>query len=509
MPIQFIILPTDALLYLLVVVGVAFAFWAQKREHIRVPWQHVCQNHIAVASMTILGFFLVIGLLDSVHFQVALPTIEKNHQVQYGAEVHSVLDVLMSPAGKNDEQTYSAPFAHHLFSKQTITLPNGKQWRLYPHLVHATSETVSKDVMYALTSALLKIGIISGLIIALHYLRHYYTKTRTIPTTQPYQNFQNNSYHGEQIHPHLPSSGNFVSGLEGIVGVGEDAAVGITDKAARKSAGTTFSTFIITFSILLFIVFVCSYLSKHFHIFGTDKVGQDVYYQAIKSIRTGIILGTLTTLVMLPFALLLGPMAGYFGGFIDDIIQYIYTTLSSIPGVLLIAASVLALQIFITNHPELFNTLAGRADARLLALCFILGITSWTGLCRLLRGESLKLREMDYVQAARALGVSHFKIIIRHILPNVMHIVIISVVLDFSGLVLAEAVLTYVGVGVDPTTNSWGNMINTARLELARDPVVWWPLAAAFVLMFTLVLTANLFADVVRDAFDPRIKHEA
>ena len=93
----------------------------------------------------------------------------------------------------------------------------------------------------------------------------------------------------------------------------------------------------------------------------------------------------------------------------------------------------------------------------------------------------------------------------RHILPNVMHIILITVVLDFSALVLTEAVLSYVGVGVDPTTLSWGNMINSARLELAREPLVWWPLVAAFVFMFTLVLAANLFADTVRDAFDPRI----
>ena len=157
-----------------------------------------------------------------------------------------------------------------------------------------------------------------------------------------------------------------------------------------------------------------------------------------------------------------------------------------------------------SNHPDLFSTMAQRADIRLLALCIILGITSWSGLCRVLRGETLKLREMDYTQAARALGVGEFKIILKHILPNVLHIVLIAVVLDFSMLVLAEAVLSYVGVGVDPTTLSWGNMINAARLELAREPIVWWPLLAAFIFMFTLVIAANLFADAVRDAFDPR-----
>ena len=209
---------------------------------------------------------------------------------------------------------------------------------------------------------------------------------------------------------------------------------------------------------------------------------------------------------MMPFALLFGTMAVFFGGKIDDVIQYVYTTLSSIPGVLLIAASVLSLQIYISNHPEIFPTLASRADARLLALCMILGVTSWTGLCRLLRAETLKLREIDFINAARALGVKNFNIIFRHILPNVMHIVLITIVLDFSGLVLAEAVLSYVGVGVDPSSISWGKMINSGRLELAREPVVWWPLLAAFIFMFALVLSANLFSDAVRDAFDPRVR---
>jgi peptide/nickel transport system permease protein len=110
------------------------------------------------------------------------------------------------------------------------------------------------------------------------------------------------------------------------------------------------------------------------------------------------------------------------------------------------------------------------------------------------------------VLASRALGASNFSILHKHILPNLMHLVMIAVVLDFSGLVLAEAVLSYVGVGVDPSMISWGNMINSARLEMARDPVVWWSLTAAFISMFILVLAANLFADVVRDAFDPRMQ---
>lgn len=262
--------------------------------------------------------------------------------------------------------------------------------------------------------------------------------------------------------------------------------------------------FFITLACLLIIAVVTLDLSKFYAIFGTDKIGQDMFYATIKSIRTGVVIGSLTTLFMLPFAILFGTLAGYLGGWVDDLIQYVYTTLSSIPGVLLITASVLALQVFIIDHPQLFPDLASRADARLFILCAILGITSWTDLCRLIRGETLKLREMDFVQAAKVMGVSSQKIIARHIVRNVQHIILITMVLDFSGLVLAEAVLSYVGVGVDPSTISWGNMINSARMELAREPVVWWPLTAAFVFMFPLVFAANLFSDAIRDAFDPK-----
>ena len=139
-------------------------------------------------------------------------------------------------------------------------------------------------------------------------------------------------------------------------------------------------------------------------------------------------------------------------------------------------------------------------------LCAVLGLTGWAGLCRLLRGETLKLRELEYVQAANAFGISHARIMSRHIFPNVAHLMLIVTVLEFSSLILYEAVLSYVGVGVDPSMNSFGGMINLARNEMSRDPVVWWSFASAFGFMVTLVLAANLFADGVRDAFDPRAR---
>ena len=156
--------------------------------------------------------------------------------------------------------------------------------------------------------------------------------------------------------------------------------------------------------------------------------------------------------------------------------------LSSVPNVLLIAACVLMVQVFLDKNPELFETGAERADLKLFLLCAVLGLTGWAGLCRLLRGETLKLRELEYVQAANAFGVPHARIMRRHIFPNVAHLMLIVTVLEFSSLILYEAVLSYVGVGVDPSMNSFGGMINLARNEMSRDPVVWWSFAAAFAL---------------------------
>jgi len=158
------------------------------------------------------------------------------------------------------------------------------------------------------------------------------------------------------------------------------------------------------------------------------------------------------------------------------------------------------------KHPDWFETGAERADVKVFLLCVILGITGWATLCRLVRAETLKLRELEFVQAATAFGVGAPRIMARHILPNVMHLVLITTVLGFSDLILYEAVLTYVGVGVDPSMSSFGGMINLARAEMSRDPLVWWSFVAAFAFMVALVLAANLFADGVRDAFDPRAR---
>jgi peptide/nickel transport system permease protein len=138
------------------------------------------------------------------------------------------------------------------------------------------------------------------------------------------------------------------------------------------------------------------------------------------------------------------------------------------------------------------------------SMSIALGITGWVSLCRLTRGETMRQSERAYVAAARALGQSHSAIITRHLLPNVMHLVLINFVLGFSGIVLSEAVLSYLGVGVPVGTASWGTMIDAGRSELSRDPAVWWNIVSASVALFILVLSLNRLGDALRRAFDPR-----
>jgi peptide/nickel transport system permease protein len=440
---KLVLLWSDALFFLLLAAAVIGGVWAARVEHLRLSWRKVGEHPVGMAAATLLLAFVAVAALDSLHYRERLP----GEQEHYAVEVRSALDALLAGLRTRGEKTYSAPLATHLFAKETV---ESDQSRDFPRLKHGGA--------------------------------HLGADT---------------AGHGADLLKHT------VQGL----GVGTLVWLGLfllLTPLRRATPHLAWTSVLVTLLLLCLAAGPVAALAQGYHVLGTDKVGQDVLYLTLKSIRTGLLIGTLTTLIMLPAALALGLLAGYAGGWIDDAIQYLYTTLNSIPGVLLIAAAVLMMQVVIDTHPEWFATAAERADARLLALCAILGITSWTGLCRLLRAETLKLRELEYVQAARSLGVSGARILWRHILPNVMHIVMIAIVMDFSGLVLAEAVLSYVGIGVDPSTISFGTMINTARMELAREPMVWWSLLAAFIFMFVLVLAANLFADVVRDAFDPR-----
>lgn len=468
MPFTPVILWTDALIFLLVFLTSIFIWYVRDNEHLLTPWRRIGHSASGMSALTVLLFFIIVGLLDTLHFRPALEHKNIHGETVYSVEVLSVLDLLLTPLRTHVEKTYSAPLATHLYTKETFELPDGNQIRAFARLEFGGSHLIDPDSEYQsdINDRIVK-GIGLGLFfwIILHAILCLIMAHRT--------------------------KQRFTVCFQSIW---------------RRTTEIPWHAILITLAIILALSGMVFMLATHYHVLGTDKVGQDILYLSLKSIRVALIIGTLTTLIMLPFALLLGITAGYFRGWIDDIIQYIYTTLNSIPSVLLIAATILMMQVYIETHTESFETTAARADVRLLCLCLILGITSWTSLCRLLRGETLKLREMEYIQAAHAFGVSHWRIISRHILPNVMYIVLIATVIDFSGLVLAEAVLSYVGVGVDPSMISFGTMINAARLEMAREPMVWWTLLSAFSFMFILVLSANLFADAVQKALDPRIK---
>ncbi|GAA4330208.1 ABC transporter permease [Pigmentiphaga soli] len=469
---KFVFLWTDVALLVLLLAVAAYVWHAARTPTLRATWSRVAQDTAAMCAAVVLGVFVLVGLLDSIHYRPLLEPVQAAGQPApapaYAPFTKSVLDMLLAKPVEGREKTYSAPLAVRQFTKESM-LVDGQPVRDFPRLRHGGAHLGDDpDARWAgdvarRTLAGLAAGLAAAAATAL-ILAALLARRRRATLRQAW------------------------------------AAI-----AARRTR-VPWGAMLLTWTAICLLAGMAAALSTGYHVMGTDSTGNDVLVQTVKSFRTALVIGTLTTLATLPLALSLGIMAGYFKGWVDDLIQYLYTTLTSIPGVLLIAACVLMVQVFIDNNPDLFATSAERADLRLFLLCIILGVTGWASLCRLLRAEVLKLRELDYVQAARAFGVSHTRIMARHLLPNVMHIVLITVVLDFSTLVLYEAVLSYLGVGVDPSMNSFGSMINLARLEMSRDPMIWWNLLSAFVFMLALVLSANLFADAVREAFDPRAR---
>ena len=467
---KLVFLATDLALYgLLIAVG--FYVWhALRTPTLRQTWRTVLHDRLAMSAAVVLVVFLGIAFLDSLHYRSLLPPAPgaaADAPPAYSTRTLSVLDWMLEGPREAREKSYSEPLATHGFTKESMVV-DGKSVRDYPRLQFGGAHLKDTDAEWAGDVAKRSaVGLVGGAVgIAVLWL--------------------------------------LVAWLRGL--------------AARESIGASLAAIwrgqcevpwramLVTASLIVLFAGWVAALWPVYHVFGTDQTGNDVLYQAMKSIRTAVVIGSLATLATLPFAIVFGILAGYYKGRVDDVIQYLYTMLSSIPSVLLIAAFVLMIQVFIDKSPQMFETALQRADIRLFLLATILGLTGWASLARLLRAETLKLSELDYVQAARAFGVSNVNIMRRHILPNVTHVVLIVAVLDFSGLVLYEAVLSYVGVGVDPTTNSFGTMINSARNEMSRDPVIWWTLAAAFAFMVALVLSMQFFASAVNEAFDPRAR---
>ena len=223
------------------------------------------------------------------------------------------------------------------------------------------------------------------------------------------------------------------------------------------------------------------------HPFGTDFFGRDVLGRALSGTFTALSVGLMSSSISLIIGMTLGALAGYFGRWVDGVITWIYTTIDSVPYILLIPA---------------LTFMLGKG---LVNVYIAVGLTSWVTTCRLIRAEVLKHRSREYVLAAEVQGASHFRRIFLHIIPNVLHLAFVQFGLGFVAAIKIEVILSYLGLGVDISTPSWGIMIDDAKQELARP--FWGNFTAATTLMFGLILAFNLFNDSLREAFDPKLKN--
>ena len=236
---------------------------------------------------------------------------------------------------------------------------------------------------------------------------------------------------------------------------------------------------------------------------GTTSAGKSVLLRVFHGTKVAFLVGLMGAGLSVLVGTFLGLVAGFFGGWIDETVQYIYQTVASIPYLLLM----LALAFIVRQGPVAAwyngSFLADFISLGLFNIVVVIGLTSWVTLCRLVRAEVKKVRELEYVQAARALGVRWPRILFQHVLPNVFHLVIINFSLRFVTAIKSEVILTFLGVGVDKEP-SWGQMISDAKNELMRG--IWWPLAASGLALFGLTLAVNIVGDALRDALDPRLK---
>ena len=230
------------------------------------------------------------------------------------------------------------------------------------------------------------------------------------------------------------------------------------------------------------------------NIFGTDIFGLSVFRKMLYGVKISITVALSASLISIAIGVPLGAIAGYFRGLVDEIIVWLYSTLSSIPYILLILAFAVVLR---------DKTIAGHKLTGITSVYLAIGLTSWVGICRLIRGEVIKHKEREYVLAAKSYGCSNSRIIFRHLFPNVFHIVIIDFSLRFVSFIHAEIILSFLGLG-EADRPSWGAMINDARIELARG--VWWQMVAATIAVFFISLALNVFGDALRDSLDPKLR---
>ncbi len=222
--------------------------------------------------------------------------------------------------------------------------------------------------------------------------------------------------------------------------------------------------------------------TTHLSLMGTDNLGRDVFSRLLQGARIAFHVGIVTSLIAVPFGALLGLLAGYFGGKVDAICTWLAATVAAIPSLLLILA------VSLVVGKGLFGVYVG------------ISVTTWVGVYRTVRGETLKHRGLGYVQAAHTLGYGHGRIIFRHILPNVMHVIIIAFSTRFPAAVGTEVFMGFLGIGAQ-NEPSWGVMINNARVRLWQG--IWWEGTFVTLALFALVLSFNQLGDALRDRLDP------
>jgi len=228
---------------------------------------------------------------------------------------------------------------------------------------------------------------------------------------------------------------------------------------------------------------------SHAHWFGTDELGRDILSRVIYGARISMLVGSCVVAASLFLGLVIGSIAGYYGGPIDRLVNVVLmNAFLSFPGILLAIAFVAF------RGPGIFN------------LVLALSLSGWVGYARLVRGQVLAAREREFVEAARALGASDLRIIVRHILPNIIQPVIVQAAIGMAGAILAEATMSFLGLGVPPPTASWGTMLNDGRAHLFDAPhLVLFPALAVML----AVLSFNFIGDALRDYLDPRSRIEA
>ena len=226
---------------------------------------------------------------------------------------------------------------------------------------------------------------------------------------------------------------------------------------------------------------------SRFFLLGTDNLGRSVGQRLVQGATIAFVVGVVTSTIAIALGVLLGLLGGYFRGWVDSVVVWLCATVASMPGLLFILA---------------ISLVVGKGLGGLIAG---IGCTTWVGVCRTVRAEVMKHAERTYVQAARTLGYSPLRIMFRHILPNVAHIILIQFSIRFPSSVSTEVFVSFLGIGVQ-NEPSWGIMINNARLRLWQG--VWWEMTFTTLAIFVLVLVFNHLADYLRDRLDPALRSE-